>query len=383
MVVRGRYSPKGIITEVGTIATGVWEGTDVGVSHGGTGASTAAAARTNLGLVLGTDVQAYDAGLLSLAGLEPLGSEELADFDFDSAAEWTGTDWTIDDGSALKWAGTGEDTLSEDANPFTVKSGVRYKVVLVIQTADSLSVVRIDLGGDSSATFITAGTETFYLDTINTNALAIVGNVGAAGGGLYLGSISIKEAYVNTYIKITDKDTYDFRIPSEARTDLGLGTIATYAGDQNLQEADSPAFTKVNYGDTNTHITKDGSGNLALTDVNAGTLTLIELACPPLVKVSDSTVAEGNNSITSFENKVLIKWLNINTTSTNWLLTLYSKDDYSTKPFQVAVGKNGDFDIYLDYPYEDEDATSELHYTFTSGSGSETHDIEVRGYKLR
>ena len=31
------------ITAVGTIATGVWEGTDVGVSHGGTGASTATA----------------------------------------------------------------------------------------------------------------------------------------------------------------------------------------------------------------------------------------------------------------------------------------------------------------------------------------------------
>ncbi|GAG36844.1 unnamed protein product, partial [marine sediment metagenome] len=31
------------ITEVGTIATGVWEGTDVGVSHGGTGQSTALA----------------------------------------------------------------------------------------------------------------------------------------------------------------------------------------------------------------------------------------------------------------------------------------------------------------------------------------------------
>lgn len=60
------------LTTVGTIATGTWEATDVAVAHGGTGASTAGDARTNLGLVIGTDVQAFDAGLLSIAGLTTL-----------------------------------------------------------------------------------------------------------------------------------------------------------------------------------------------------------------------------------------------------------------------------------------------------------------------
>jgi hypothetical protein len=38
------------LTSVGTITTGVWTGTDVAVADGGTGAGTAAAARTNLGV---------------------------------------------------------------------------------------------------------------------------------------------------------------------------------------------------------------------------------------------------------------------------------------------------------------------------------------------
>ncbi len=57
------------LTSLGTIATGVWEATDVAVAHGGTGASTASAARANLGLTIGTHVQAFDAELAALAGL--------------------------------------------------------------------------------------------------------------------------------------------------------------------------------------------------------------------------------------------------------------------------------------------------------------------------
>lgn len=44
------------------------------VAGGGTGGTTASAARTNLGLAIGTDVQAYDAQLASLAGLSYSGN---------------------------------------------------------------------------------------------------------------------------------------------------------------------------------------------------------------------------------------------------------------------------------------------------------------------
>ena len=61
------------LTSVGTIATGTWQGTAVGIAYGGTGSTSAGNARTALGLAIGTDVQAYNATLLAVANATYVG----------------------------------------------------------------------------------------------------------------------------------------------------------------------------------------------------------------------------------------------------------------------------------------------------------------------
>jgi hypothetical protein len=73
----------------GTI-TGI---TDLAVADGGTGASNASGARTNLGLVIGTDVQAYDAQLADIAGLSPTDNGVVIG---------NGTNFVVESGATLK-----------------------------------------------------------------------------------------------------------------------------------------------------------------------------------------------------------------------------------------------------------------------------------------
>ena len=59
----------GSLSTANTVSNDNWSGADLALANGGTGASDAAGARTNLGLVIGTNVEAHHDSLTSIAGL--------------------------------------------------------------------------------------------------------------------------------------------------------------------------------------------------------------------------------------------------------------------------------------------------------------------------
>ena len=174
--------------------------TDLAVADGGTGASTASAARTNLGLAIGSDVQAYDAELQALSGLTP----------------------------------TDNNIIVGNGSTFVTESGATARTSLGLgsiatQASDSVSITGGSVTGITDITVADGGTGASNASGARTNlGVAIGSDVQAYDAGL---AAIAGLAVTDGNIIVGNGSTWVAESAGTARTSLGLGSIATQAAD--------------------------------------------------------------------------------------------------------------------------------------------------------
>jgi hypothetical protein len=156
------------VSGVGVLANGTWAANTIAVSYGGTGATNSTDARTNLGLTIGANVQAYSLQLASLAAVSSNGI--LA-----RSAANTITPRTITAGSTMTVT-DGDGSAGNPTIAFGVAPGTANNVLLSNGTAWTSS--------SAPAAVATSGAIWINSETISANV-----TVGTGSNGFMVGPL--------------------------------------------------------------------------------------------------------------------------------------------------------------------------------------------------
>lgn len=182
--------------------------TDLAVADGGTGGSDAATARTNLGLAIGTNVQAYDAGLQSISGLTTAADRMIYTTALDTYAVTTLTSYAR--------------TLLDDADAATARTTLGLGTIAT-QASSAVSITGGSITGITDLTVSDGGTGVSTLTGI------VKGNGTAAFSAAVAGTDFLAPAAIGVTVQAYDADLAALAGLSTtgivART--GAGTAAT------------------------------------------------------------------------------------------------------------------------------------------------------------
>ena len=276
-----------------TINGGVISGiTDLAIADGGTGASTASGARTNLGLAIGADVQAYDAALASIAGLTTASGEFL----YATASDTYAT-------STITAAGR---ALLDDANASAQRTTLGLGSLAVQNTVasgnyDAGSIVTADIANsaittaklaDSGVTTAKIVDASVTVDKLASNSVATAKIIDSGVTTAKIADAAVSYSKIQatsssdvilgrssasggTVEEITctsaARSILDDATVADIRTTLGLGTLATQNG------SFSGTSTGTNTGDQTITLSGDvtgtGTGGFSTTIANSAVTT--------------------------------------------------------------------------------------------------------------
>jgi hypothetical protein len=241
------------VTISGGSITGI---TDLAIADGGTGASTASVARTNLGLAIGTNVQAYDAGLQSISGLTTTADQMIYTTSSDTYATTSLTSAgraLLDDASASAQRTTlGLGTLAtQNANSVAITGGTISGISNISDPGTSLpytfsttttdsdpgsGIVRLNNATQNAATEI-------YIDDEDNDGTNVSGVIALLAGGnnpsSVLGYVTIRKEFAPENF-ITMKIT---TLTSASGYTKLVGTVEASSGATPFSDTDNLYFS--------------------------------------------------------------------------------------------------------------------------------------------